>query len=134
MFHLLTILMFFNLVSGSCCHKVKVDYTWKNDAYNYGQRSEYFGYYTMQAGFVNRKAHFLKDDGKGKAIWYFSDSRRAGWVVGLKSDLGSPGGFFFVSSKADCPDTLGYTWKYYDHQYKNWRDAYKGFTIRFVSW
>jgi len=111
------------LVSGSCCHKVRAWFNVKNNAY--GQRSEYFGYYTMQAGFVNGKAHFLKDDDKGKAIWYHNNS---GWMVGPKSHLGSTSGHFYNRSKADCPYTPDYTWKYFDH-YGNWRDADKGFSI-----
>jgi len=112
------------LVSGSCCHKVRAWFNVKNNAY--GQRSEYFGYYTMQAGFVNGKAHFLKDADKDKAIWFFSDAGQ--WIVGKKSNLRKNEGKFYVNSKADCPYTPGYTWKYYD-QYGNWRDADKGFSI-----
>jgi len=112
------------LVSGTCCHKVRAWYRVKNNAY--GVQSEYFGMYTMQAGFVNGKAHFLKDDGNGKAIWYFPDKGQ--WIVGRKSDLGKDNGNFYVNSHADCPYTPGYTWGYLD-QYKNWRDADKGFSI-----
>ena len=65
MFHLLMILMFFNLVSGSCCHKVRAWYNKKNNAWHQNSR---FGYYTMQTGTVNGKAHYLADDGKNKDI------------------------------------------------------------------
>merc|ERR1719400_979 len=96
-----------NHVSGSCCHKVKTEFSVKNNAY--GQRSDYFGYYTMQAGFVNGKPHFLKEDGK-KAIW--SSPKGSQWLVGKKSDLGKHSGVFYVKSKADCPYTPSYSWKY----------------------
>ena len=123
MFHLLTILMFFNLVSGSCCHKIKASFAVQNNAY--GQNSDRFGYYTMQAGFVNGKAHFLKDAGKARAIWYSSASET--WIVGTKSNLGKSNGKLFVVSKAACPYTPGYTWRY--EQYGSWRDADEGFSI-----
>jgi len=110
------------LVSGSCCHKVRAWFNVKNNAY--GQRSEYFGYYTMQAGFVNGKAHFLKDDDKGKAIWYKTNK----WFVGDTSSLGKYKGKLFVDSIAACPYTPAYYWRYID-QYGNWRDADKGFSI-----
>jgi len=107
---------------GTCCHKVRAWYKVKNNAY--GHNSEYFGYYTMQGGFVNGKPHFLQDDGKGKAIWYVDGV----WMVGKKSWLGINYGDFYVYSKADCPYSPPYTWKYQD-QYDNWRDADKGFSI-----
>jgi len=111
------------LVSGTCCHKVRAGFSVKNNAY--GVQSVYFGYYTMQAGFVKGKAHFLKDDGKGKAIWYDGDGW---WVVGEKENIGTSHGKFYVRSKAACPYTPGYTWRYYE-QYGNWRDADEGFSI-----
>ena len=123
MFHLLTILMFFNLVSGSCCHKVSAVYSVKNNAYD--QNPGGFGNYTMQAGFVNGKAHFLIDIEIDTAIWYDGDGN---WFVGLKSEIGKSMGRFNVESTADCPYTPAYTWKYVD-QYNNWRDADEGFSI-----
>ena len=121
MFHLLTILMFFNLVAGTCCHKVEADYMDKNNAY--GQRARYFTYYTMQAGTVNGKAHYLSGD---KAIWYINNPKA--WMVGKKENLGINDGQLYVHSTADCPYTPGYSWKYED-QFDNWRDADRGFSI-----
>ena len=123
MFHLLTILTFFNLVSGSCCHKVKAWYEVKNNAWS---NSDYFGDYTMQAGFVNGKAHFLKDDDKTCAIW-FSDTKQA-WVVGETSELGSDNGTFFAHVQVDCPHQFDFAWRYSD-QYDSWHHAKEGFSI-----
>jgi hypothetical protein len=117
------ILMFFNLVSGACCHRVRANYIVKNNAYD--QNSGRFGYYTIRGGTVNGKAHYLADDGND-GIWF--DDTGDNWIVGRKSDIGSNRGYFYTSSTASCPYTPGYVWKYQD-QYDNFRDADKGFSI-----
>ena len=139
MFHLLTILMFFNLVSGSCCQKgVLVDGNEGKDKNTaYAQRINYFGYYTMEAGFVNGKSHFLKYDDKNKAIWWvcaYTNSTgrcRGRWIVGETDYLGQIpkyGLTFYVDTEAECPYTPGYSWRYRTQWYE-WRDAGNGFTI-----
>ena len=117
--------MFFNLVSGSCCYKVRAWYRTKNNAYD--QQSEHFGYYTMQPGTVNGKAHYKSTDGNS-GIWY-EDLQGVGvWNVGKMEHFGFAGKFSSFSN-SDCPYyRTGYSWSYLD-QYENFRDADEGFSI-----
>ena len=128
MFHLLMILMFFNLVLGSCCYKVRAWYNIKNNAWHQNQFGR-FGYYTLRPGTINGKAHYTSDDDGKAAIWWEGGR----WRVGFTKDVGTNVCSLYVDSNADCPYTpRSYTWRYYD-QYGNWRDAYKGFSIWCIS-
>merc|ERR1711971_102341 len=112
-----------NLVSGDCCYKVAAWYKVKNNAYD--QNTERFGYYYLQPGTVNGRAHYESEDGK-YVIWYNWTFGK--WFVGWKKNLGKENAFFAVKTDADCPYRPAYTWRYVD-QYNNWTDADKGFSI-----
>ena len=119
---------FFNRFSGKCCKSVRAWYAKGEKNNSWDNHESDFGYYKLQKGTVNRKAHYISTDGE-YAIWYFRTKKGTGtWGVGQVKNKGTNRASFYVRSTDDCPTEPTYDWHYLD-QYKNWRDADKGFRI-----
>ena len=118
---------FFNRFSGKCCKSVRAWYAKDEKNNSWDRQESKFGYYKLQKGTVNGKAHYVST--KGNAIWYYRNKKgRGAWGVGLVRHKGTRNVSLYVRSTDDCPTEPTYDWHYLD-QYKNWRDADKGFRI-----
>merc|ERR1740122_383044 len=113
--------------SGKCCKSVRAWYAKDEKNNSWDRQESKFGYYKLQKGTVNGKAHYVST--KGNAIWYYRSKKgRGAWGVGLVRHKGTRNVSLYVRSTDDCPTEPTYDWHYLD-QYKNWRDADKGFRI-----
>ena len=115
---------FLYLFSGNCCKSVKAAFDTYNDSTGWFKPDSKFGYYELQSGLVNDKAHYITRDGKN-AIWYYGGN----WFVGLQIDIAADMASFKDRSTADCPDAEDWTWQYADKRTGRWSNAYKGFRI-----
>ena len=116
-------MFFFKLeyISGSCCWKVKVDYSKKNDVYT--QLSNIYGYYYKQSYYINGKSYYKKGS---KAIWYRYGT---GWMIGKHSARGSVRGYAYNTNNYNCPYTAGFDWEYYNHYTNKLAIAGRGLSI-----
>ena len=120
---------FLNLFAGKCCKSVRAWYKYGEKNNSWDEQESKFGYYKLQKGTVNGKAHYVSTADDEYAIWYYRSTKGRGtWGVGKVRDKGTRSVSFYVRSTDDCPTEPTYDWKYAD-QYRNWRDADKGFTI-----
>ena len=117
------ILIFF---SGDCCNRVRGWYLAGEQNNSWDEKGEHFGYYDLQRGIVNGKAYYISADGES-AIW-FDPTGVPSWMVGKVKNQGTAYHSLSVQSTADCPTEPTYDWVYLD-QYRNFRDADKGFSI-----
>lgn len=119
---------FFNRFSGKCCKSVRAWYKYGEKNNSWDVQEKRFGYYKLLKGTVNRKAHYISTDGE-HAIWYYRTNKGSGtWGVGKVKNKGTSSVSFYVRSTDDCPTEPTYDWHYLD-QYRNFRDADKGFRI-----
>jgi len=117
------------LTEGKCCKSVRAWYIKGEKNNSWDEQESKFGYYKLQSGTVNRKAHYISTDDGENAIWYTPSGKRRGkWNVGRVKNKGTKKTSFYVDSTDDCPTEPTYDWHYLD-QYRNWRDADKGFRI-----
>ena len=116
-------------ISGSCCWKVKVDYSQQNDAWT--QIGSAFGYYEIKSGTVNGKSHYVSMFDSGKyAIWIENGQ----WTIGFSNNVGSNSGFAYNNNvnTHTCPYGPAWDWFYLDY-FGNWQNAGRGLSIWCMS-
>ena len=106
----------------TCCSVVEVKYTKKNSAYQLNDNKERFTEYKMYSEIVNGRSLYVSKD-KKYGIWWCG----AQWRIGPKSKKGQCYGFI-SSINEECPENVGYSWKYQDDKGK-WKDAGEGLVL-----
>ena len=73
---------------------------------------------------INDRPHYTSDD-EDSGIWYDG----VGWNVGPITNKGTGRAGLYANTKDDCPEDPTYSWKYFDADDGEFKDANKGFSI-----
>ena len=85
-----------------------------------------FGTYTIQNGAIHGRDWYKKvGRPEDYAIWYSG----SGWKVGRESHKGSSTSSFSTYDDDGCPESVGYTWRYYVESIDDWIDADRHMSI-----
>lgn len=115
----------------SCCWKVEVSYTETHHV----QREQWkiFEDYFQEPGLVNGHVHYTSSDGH-QAIWF--NKKKSNWSIGNvewreKDNLraAAHSGTCGKACRPDCPNEVGFTWRYWNTDPDLFLDANKGLSI-----
>ena len=98
-----------------CAYQVKVTGEDKSSG-PYRNHGHSFGTYTIQNGEIHGRDWWKKGS---HAIWYTG----ASWRVGDVAHKGSTTSSFITDDDDDCPEGVGYTWRYIVTSIHDWIDA-----------